>query len=284
MKQIKVFKGKINGEVFDNVNSYNTRMTELISAGVTNIEATSSTSIKMVEDEPMDMTTGLGTNTPIAMIPEDEDLTFYPYFEDEDPHYLDLLVTDDSETNAEAYNEANRQLDKCFLYITDNLYDKDVDINVKKEYLHHVANIISDIKSDNEKTTKALRSVDTTRAQVAAEFREAQAAFTEAQAKYNEAVRECDYNQSVLQASKPVIARMLEFYRGVEQEALQAIAEHNSETCEKCETCPTCGNCKCHCTCGTAEPEVKCNVKEVSPQQLSDVSDWFDRVLQACGL
>ena len=47
MKQIKVFKGKINGEVFDNVHSYNTRMTELISKGVTNIEATSSTSIKM---------------------------------------------------------------------------------------------------------------------------------------------------------------------------------------------------------------------------------------------
>ena len=277
MKQIKVFKGKINGEVFDNVHSYNTRMTELISKGVTNIEATSSTSIKMVEDESMEMTTGLGTNTPIAMMPEDEDLTFYPYFEDNDPHYLDLLVTDDPATNTDAYNEANRQLDKCFLYITDNLYDKDVDIDVKKEYLHHVANIISDIKLDNEKTTKALCSVGTTRAQAAAEFKEAQA-------KYNEAVRECDHNQSVLQASKPIIARMLEFYRSVEQEALQAIAEHNSETCEECETCSTCGNCKCHCTCGTAEHEVKCNVKEVSPQQLSDISDWFDRVLQACGL
>ena len=290
MKQIKVFNGTINGEKFDNVQAYNTRMTELINAGATNIEASSSTSIKFVEDESMEMTTGIGTDTPICACDEiDEDLTIYPYFEADDPKYLDILVTADPATNAEAYKETNTLLDKCFLYITDNLYDKDLPYGCKKNYLERVEEIIASIKNDNINTTNALKSVDSTRARAASEFRAAQVAFDAAQVKYNNTIKECDAHQSILQAAKPIIAMMLEFYHSVQQETLQALVEDRTEHCctcndTDCETCSTCGKCKCECTCDAEEPNVKCNVREVSPQQLSDVSDWFNNVLRACGL
>ena len=67
--------------MFDNVHAYNTRMTELINAGTTNIEANSSTSIKMVDDSLTEFATCLGTDTPVCMEEHNEDLSFLPYFE-----------------------------------------------------------------------------------------------------------------------------------------------------------------------------------------------------------
>ena len=284
MKQIKVFKGKINGEVFDNVHSYNTRMTELISAGVTDIEASSSTSIRMVDDSSTELPTGIDSNV-CACDDIDEDLSIYPYFDIDDPKYLDLLVTNNPTTNTEAYNEASKILDKCYLYIMDNLYNEDVDIDTKKEYLEGVRRIISDIKQDNTNTSEALRRLDVSRAQAAAAFREAQAVFAEAQAKYNAATQDCDSNQQILHSAKPIIAMMLEFYHSVEQSALEAIADAQAKNCCDHDMCSTREENKCTCsTPDTTTPKVTCNVREVKPQQLSDVSDWFNRVLEACGL
>lgn len=284
MKQTKFFEGTINGEKFDNVHAYNTRMTELISAGVTNIEASSSTSIRMVDDTLTEFTTGIGGDTPVCACEEDSDLSFYPYFEVNDPKYLDLLVTNDAITNAKSLKEMTNVLDKCHLYIAERLYDADEPTDTKKQYLEGVRRIISDIICDNTNTSTALSSIDRNRAKAASDFRAAQAAFAEAQHAYNKALRECDDHQFILQAAKPVIARLLEFYRGIEAEALGAIAETRErpfENTTECKKCPTCGECESDCTC---DPKVVCNVKEVSPQQLSDISNWFDRVLHACGL
>ena len=277
MKKITVFDGTINGEKFDNVQAYNNRMNELLNAGATDIQASSSTSIRTVKDESeVEMSALEKELTDLILGEDDEDLTMYPYFDEGDPKYLDLLVTDNACINTEALNEANSLLDKCYLYIADQLYDDEIPVEEKKDYLADVREIIAEITNDNTNTTKALASIDRNRASAAAELRAAEAAYNTAKINYNNAVKECDLNQGILQASKPVIARMLEFYRTVEADALEAIAETNSKRVCKCTEDKY--------TCDTDSPEVKCNIREVSPQQLKDVSEWFGKLLEACGV
>jgi hypothetical protein len=285
MKQIKVFKGTINGETFDNVHSYNARMTELISAGVTDIEASSSTSIKMVDDELTEVATGIGADTPIANC-ADEDVSLFPYFDHDDPHYLDLLVTEDDVTNAEARDTAREIMENSYAHIVNNLYDNTVDYAAVSDYLDAIRNILRDIRHDANSNAQTVKTIER-------EIMHAEAAFAEAKLNYENTMKVLDAKRHVLCAAKPVINDFLEFYEGIEAETMAALLERRDARfleleeceCDQC-VCPTCGKCKCECTCGTPEqaPKIECNVKEVRPQQMKDVDDWFGKILESCGV
>jgi len=97
MKKV-VFKGTINGDVFDNVKDYNERMSELINSGKTEISASSTTNV--FEEE---------TDVPNVKLFDQE--KFIPYFNSEsNGHYLDTLVSDDKEKNEKALENAKLML------------------------------------------------------------------------------------------------------------------------------------------------------------------------------
>ena len=115
-----IFEGTVNGEKFNTVQAYNARLTELINAGVA-VEASSNTRVEDVE-EPVhtsgyvrtctDDTCDCGESTYTSTY--DEDLSYYPYCENDDPYYLDLLVTVEPEINADARKEMRNIFDKCY--------------------------------------------------------------------------------------------------------------------------------------------------------------------------
>lgn len=122
-----VFRGVINGEEFDNVQDYNSRMQELISTGVTEIQATSSTSMKSEE---------LGKK-------KEFDLTDYlPYFNNE-KYYLDQLVSDDNALNEKNLAYAERTFGAAYSDLSRALEGGEVDVN----QLLNLANIIKEIRS-----------------------------------------------------------------------------------------------------------------------------------------
>ena len=259
MRKVAVFEGIINGEMFDNVQAYNERMTELVNSHVENIQASSRTSIKMVEDE---------------VTPEDPELTFYPYFEQNDQKYLDNLITTDDVVNENNLNEVRRLLDKNYLHITNQLYSPDVDLNTKEDYLQDVRNIISCLKHDLTDNDYAMARVNT-------RLESAQAEFEKAEANFNTIIAKCNTDNSVLRAAKPVIESILDFYRRIEADAMHCIVEHRSaqfvgeeDSTDKC--------CKCNsepCNC-----DVECNCREIIPQEEKPIEHYYDSILRACGL
>lgn len=259
MKKIAVFEGIINGERFDNVQGYNARMNELIESGCTDIQASSSTSIKTVEEE---------------FVPEDQDLTFYPYFEESDPKYLDILVTMDDNTNAEARAEVNRLLDKNYLYITNHLYSPDVDLNTKENYLSDVRNIISHLKHDLTDNDYAIANVRT-------RGDNATAQFETTKAEYEATIQKCNDDLFILNAAKPVVEMLLDFYRRIEADAMHCIVEHRSarfvgeeDSNDKC----------CKCNCEPCNCDVECTCTEAVPQVEAPIENWYERILRECGL
>lgn len=258
MEKVTVFEGIINGERFDSVQAYNARMCELIDAGCTDIQASSSTSIKTIES---------------TFQPEDQDLTFYPYFEESDPKYLDILVTMDDNTNAEARAEVNRLLDKNYLYITDHLYSADVDLQTKDNYLSDVRNIIAHLKHDLTDNDYAIANVRRRGDAATAEFEAAKAA-------YEATIQKCNDDLFILNAAKPVIETLLDFYRRVEADAMHCIVEQRSAQFagEETPVCPGCGQSDCVCD------DVECSCKETVSQAVDDIQTWYDRILRECGL
>lgn len=166
-----VFEGVINGEKFDNVQDYNSRMQELISAGVTEIQATSSTSMKSEEPEKK----------------KEFDLTDYlPYFNNE-KHYLDQLVSDDSALNEKNLAYAERTFGAAYNDLSKALADGEVDVN----QLLNLANIIKEIRS-----------------QVAIDSSENRTAINE----LTEKIANDTKHLQLLNNAKPVLSTVAEYY------------------------------------------------------------------------
>lgn len=222
MAKVTVFQGTVNGRTFNNVADYNAAIATLIEAGETDIQATSSTTIKNVEDsvETSDYTTtctcDCGGECDCTCC-EDEDLSYFPYMEDDDPFYLDLLVTDDPVTNQEAYTEAQKVFEKCYRYITKTLNDPTIPTDKKEQYLLDIQEIISDIKSDIKDTINAGKAIEAKRDKLTRD--------------YNIAMARLEEEENILNTSMDV-ARMFEaFYQDVENETLTAIKEANKNKC-----------------------------------------------------
>lgn len=263
MAKVTVFNGVINGEKFDNVAAYNARMNELLSAGVEDISAASSTEIKNVEDETADFTStctcDVCNTKPINNIDEafknlmtaieecDEELSLYPYMEEDEPFYLDIIVNDNMDIYEDTVKNAKRILDKCFGYIAEYLHDNDMCVCEKKDYLQDIKNIISDIKNDNQYNLDAISNIKSRRDALLAEL------------------NDLDAEEKVLRNAKPVIEMFLDFYRAVEAEACMVIAENKAKN-------------KCKCDDLNKNKDVTTNVVEKYPQAEIDLKSLFDKI------
>lgn len=232
MEKVTVFKGCINGQEFDNVNDYNARMKELLDAGAENISASSSTSVKTVK-EPQDCKCGDEAPCPCEVCTcsnrpngvYDEDASFYPYMDANDPYYLDLLVTEDPAVNAEALNTMEEVFTESYRYICDTLADPKVSQQTRREYLTDVQTILSGLKDDHKHTKKALDSIVRKEAELRAELKALEGA------------------ENVLRDALPVIEKLDEFYRAVECKTLEEIT-NTDRAAEKTE-CQCEQNCQC---------------------------------------
>lgn len=158
MTKKTVFVGKINGETFDNVAAYNARLQELINSGVA-VEASSETKVAA---EPSNKN-NVSCTCDVKNLPYNEqadydaDLTLYPYMYEDDPFYLDLLVTDDPVTNQEAYTEAQKYLKKCYDYTLNTV--NDFCKCEQQEYLSELDEIVKCIDEDIDDTHAAIDKI-----------------------------------------------------------------------------------------------------------------------------
>ena len=270
MKNVTVFQGKVNGKIYDNVADYNAAITALIEAGVTDIEATSSTSIKVVEDDETSKeyeTTCTDCDCPCGCDCTsctcdafDEDVTFYPYMEDDDPFYLDLLVTDNKETNIEAYNEAQKQLEISYRDIVEALYDPETTVEERKEYLADVNDIITNVKHDIADTNAAADKINARRKNLTNEFEKYKQ-------NYEAALREMDIQMDILNDASRVTSMFKAFYEDVANETMLSI-KNREEDIDRNK------NCKTSCDCDKIE--TACN--EIKPQTVSDLNSLIDKI------
>lgn len=257
MAKVTVFQGTVNGKTFNNVADYNAAITALIEAGEKDIQATSSTTIKNVED-PVETDDYVTTCTNDCCPGgcdctrcKDEDLSYFPYMEDDDPFYLDLLVTDDPVTNQEAYSEAQKVLEKCYRYITNTLNDPIVSLSRKEQYLADIQEIISNIKSDIRDTVNAGKAIDAKREKLTRD--------------YNIAIGRLEEEENILSTSMDV-ARMFEsFYQDVENETLTAIKEDNKNKC-------TCKNDDLN------NNKIVTECKVTQPEKVANLSDLLNKI------
>ena len=265
MAKKTVFTGVINGEKFDSVADYNARMNELLSQGVENISAASSTEIRNVDEEVA--TSGYvstctedqcpGTCTSVTIeLPEDEDLSFYPYMEDDDPFYLDLLVTEDSYINSEALKEVDNVFTKCYSYISNALNDPDTDQETRKEYLEDIRDILNTINENYNTTHDAYAELDVKKQKLVE--------------KFNEEMAGIDRDAEMLRAANSVIDIFTNFYKEVESAVVNSIDTHEVSKC----------SCSDKCTC----ENVKTSCEEVQPTTTYDFNSLLDRIFGADGL
>lgn len=275
-----IFEGTINGEKFNSVQAYNARMIELMNAGK---EVNASSHTKSVNEsagcdcrctcdksEETCTTPSLEQAVKNLVDAIDDTETCYPYFDAEEPHYLDILVSTDSETNKNLRKEMHDQLQRSWNTITEELYDADVDIDDKKEYLEEVRNIISKIETDNANNIKTISCIDNNR-------KEAQATFNKAHNEYKRTIDKCEKEKSMLVDATTIIADMLEFYRAVEAEGLQAIKENtikenNTPTCTECSEATN-----KHKSNNTIN-DIITSLKETNPQIEMDLADAFSKL------
>lgn len=270
MAKITVFQGTVNGRKFDNVADYNAAITALIEAGETDIQATSSTSIKTVEDDEASKeyeTTCTDCDCPCecdctscTCDTFDEDITFYPYMEDDDPFYLDLLVTEDKETNIEAYNEAQRQLEISYRDIVEALYNPETTVEERKEYLTDVNDIITNVKHDIADTNAAADKINVRKKNLTNDFEKYRQ-------NYEAALREMDLQMDILNDASRVTSMFKAFYEDVANETMLSI-KNREEDVNRNKNCKT--------PCDYNKITTACN--EIKPQTVSDLNSLIDKI------
>jgi hypothetical protein len=280
-----IFEGTVNGEKFDNVQDYNARVKELMESG--QFESASSSTrveeyehsgyVRAVED---DSHCDCGcdcdecTCTCTEQLPwEDDDLSFYPYLDKDDPLYLDLLVTDHRETNREALAEVSRVFEKCKRYIIDALEDPDTDIESKKNYLEDIKEIVEDLAADKKDTLEAIKKVEKKAEDLENEYKEKFLAI--------------DRDRFILEESRPVIDAFLDFYRGVESDIILNIKEntHKPKMMSQKSWCSNrndVNNNKKTIT-GTitgvdVDNRIDTGIRESQPQRVDDLQSILDRI------
>lgn len=155
MAKKKVFKGVINGQEFDNVQEYNTRMNELIASGE-DIEATSQTSIQDVEDvcsgEP-DCDKCVDTG--------EEFVNMLPGFNPRSTQgsFLNELVTDNPNLDEENFNKVYKYHNENYPKMINKI--NHMDYYAAKGYLNDINVVlaeITDVDSDVKKSDNDIRA------------------------------------------------------------------------------------------------------------------------------
>lgn len=264
-----VFTGTINGQTFDNVADYNKCMMQLLEKGV-EVQASSSTSITEVETESVDT---------CASTPEDG-VSLFPFFEEDADYYLDALVTPDAEKNLTVRTEMRNLLEKCYSYIMEMLLDSNIDTGTKRIYRDDLHELIGSIESDRNNNLKCKTAIAKRRD-------EAIAKYNAAKAEYNEAMLKFRNEEFMVDSATPVINLLLDFYRDIEAEAINAL-KNDKDQCDN-HRCKRCDNTVCKCDYKDIDKnkpidKILCNVHETHPQAIKDVSDWFNKLLDECGV
>lgn len=258
-KTVLVFKGFVNGVEFDNVAAYNEAITKAIEAGT--LQSASSTT-EVVESEDTAATTcSCGPHC------DDEDLTMYPYMCDDDPYYLDLLVTDNPETNLEARMEVKNQFSKCAKYIKEVL-NSDIDEDVRRKYLSDINDILHDLDRDETSRKEA-------EAKIAAKKETLNRSLDEYTRKIEREMEDLEKKQFILDASAEIIRMFKEFYLTINVDAQTSINEKTTNV-RKWSS----GECACkrnggECTCNAynVEDGPVATITETEPQQEIKLSD-----------
>ena len=240
MTKKTVFVGKINGETFDNVAAYNARLQELINSGVA-VEASSETKVNTVEAQPTNTSTTLDVQDTI-----DEDLTIYPYMCEDDPFYLDLLVTDDPVTNQEAYTEAQNVLKKCYDYTNDVV--SEWCLCDMKSYVEDIDEILSNIDDDIRDTMNAIDKVGAKRKKL--------------EESYHRELDKLNKELDVLHAADRVSDMFKNYYSDVRENVMHAINSYKD-------------NCNCN-NCNNHNDDVETTVTEKTPQTEFDFNKLLD--------
>lgn len=267
MKKVAVFNGLINGEKYDNVADYNAKMNELLQNNI-EVQASSSTSIKYVTDESVHTSGYVSTCTDCdcangvctcASTNVDEDLSFYPYMEDDDPFYLDLLVTEDPVTNQEAYVEAQKVLEKCYRYILNELDSTDVTNEDRKEYYDSIVEILSNIDADIVHNNNAMDSINAKRKKLSDDF----------DAEMSRLARE----EELLKGAAKVSGMFKAYYGDVSNEILISIKEHESEASKYDKN-----NNKKNCIYNNEISDVNTSCEEKRSQLVADFNALIDKI------
>jgi hypothetical protein len=266
MKKVAVFNGLINGEKYDNVADYNAKMNELLQNNI-EVQASSSTSIKYVTDESIPTSGYVSTCTDCdcpdgvctcAIADVDEDLSFYPYMEEDDPFYLDLLVDEDPLKSQEAYYEAQNVLAKCYANIVNTLNDETIDNDTRKDYLADIREIINNVKNDNNNNNMTLDSILNKRKSLNNDFEQYRLNYEAELAKSNR-------EEDILNSAHNVISMFTAFYEDLENEVMTSIKEHEPAKC----------------TCKTNDVKTEC--KEVKSQEEHDLLSILGRIFNDYG-
>lgn len=286
-----IFEGTVNGEKFDNVQDYNARVKELMESGQFE-SASSSTRVEEYEHSGYVRTCtdnpsldGVLTTTADKLpwekecdcgcdcdecacteqLPwEDDDLSFYPYLDKDDPLYLDLLVTDHRETNREALAEVSRVFEKCKRYIIDALEDPDTDIESKKNYLEDIKEIVENLAADKKDTLEAIKKVEKKAEDLEKEYKEKFLAI--------------DRDRFILEESRPVIDAFLDFYRGVESDIILNIKENTHKPKLVFQNRNDVNNNKKTITGVDVDNRIDTGIRESQPQRVDDLQSILDRI------
>lgn len=247
------FKGTINGQKFDNVKDYNAKMQELLEAGVA-VTASSSTTIEATP-EVCSCNEAKNECCKCNVIDDDEEHSYYPFMDDDDPFYLDLLVTNDSEINKEALDEVHKEFDRCYKVIINAISDKDVCVEHLKEYRLDLREIIDNVKNDKQHTLDAIKRIKNRKDELEVEMN---AINSELQ---------------LLEDAKPVIKEFIDFYENVEADVINEIKSRPCVCGKNCDP-----DCKCDCHNVSRTDKVTTTVEEAAPQKTYELSDILEHI------
>lgn len=276
-----IFEGTINGEKFDSVQEYNSKMLELISAGEP-VDASSRTRSISEKGCGIASPNACGTSrcvcdksvkTPEEKLLEaicnakDEDIvlqSMLPYFEDDEPYYLDELVGNDEDENNMILKDVHDYLDTAWEDIIEYLNSNNLK-SEKKDYLNDIHDIITNIKRDRKTNNEAFIKLKKER-------EEAKRVLEEANAEYEAAMEHCDSLETVLVGASRVIEDLLGFYKNVEAEGIRIVKE-----CEQSGCCGECENVETDCK--ESKPQAELDLTKLDLSEITDLSSAFDEVL-----
>lgn len=276
-----IFEGTINGEKFNSVQAYNARMIELMNAGM---EVNASSHTKTVNESAgcdcrctCDKSEETCTESSLEQAVKElvnaiecDDITesIYPCFEDEDVHYLDVLVDDNAENNVTMREALHNDFDTAWRNITEFLYCDETPIEAKKMYLNDVRDIISTVEADQRTNNIARNNINDRRRAVVD-------AFDKAKRDYENSMADIDSEMIIINDANKIIADVLEFYRSVEAEGLQAIKDPNKNDNTKCNKA-----CNCDKEDKNAASNINTDFKELNPQIQMDLAAAFGKLFE----
>ena len=267
-----VFKGIINGEEFNNVEDYNAKMKELLNNNVTNINASSKTTMEEVGDVNRNKNTELSN---VKFVDSNPPSRLYPFMNDmtNDKYYLDAIIVNDVDKTRANVNEAIKILERAYNDICDWLENDSVSVNDKKNYLNDITTIINTLAHHKELTKTATTNVND-------KLKTLDDEFAKIYNDYNKTRKILEEEKLILTESKPIIDTFMGFYRDVENETIVNIKEHineqnSQEKCDyECDCCCCCGGC-----CGEEQITPEVSITESEPQrEYTDISELFKKI------